>query len=540
MPATDATTASSSPSSGLYARQSSGLVRDISPLSNAILNISFVSIPLAVFVATQAPYAFPGASPFWVTVICVGVCFLPVMLYSLFMAVMPRSGGDYVFVSRTLHPWVGFATNFNIVAWYVLVIAYFAYLLAPSALATAFVSIGVAAHSATFTEWGATLAEDKGWQFGIGAAALLFTAAMMSTSMRRMLSIQRVIFFGSLLCVAISAILLLFNDRGSFEDAVAKFGGNYDGMLAAAKAGGYAGSSHFNLGNTLLALPLAFASFGYAIVSSYAGSEVRSPKATGNRAMMWALIVSGVVTAILMLLAGRTFGNDFLGSATYLNYMEDPQYAFGAPSGFFFYVSMLTSSTPVIVILNLSVVLAYVVALPVTFLITTRSLFAWSFDRILPERVSEVNPRTRSPLIATAIVLVVSLIYLALIVWGSSNFLSLLYTAGLAELLTFIVVAIAGIVFPFRRKALYGSSAINRKIFGLPLLTVVGLGSLAVYIFFFISLATQDALGANESAGIRAVVIIAAIAVLIYPISYLINRRRGVDLGLAFRQLPPE
>lgn len=541
MSATDATTASaSSISSGLYTRQSSGLVRDISPLSNAILNISFVSIPLAVFVATQAPYAFPGANPFWVTVICVGVCVLPVMLYSLFMAVMPRSGGDYVFVSRTLNPWLGFAANFNIVAWYVLVIAYFAYLLAPSALGTAFVSIGVAAHSSTFTEWGATLAESKGWQFGIGAGALILCAAMMTTSLRRMLSIQQVLFWLSLLCVAISIVLLLFNGRGDFEGAVANFGGNYHGMIAAAKAGGYAGSSHFDLGNTLLALPLAFASFGYAIVSSYAGSEVRSPKSSGARSMMWALIASGVVTAILMLLASRTFGNNFLGSATYLNYMEDKHYVFGAPSGFFFYVSMLTSSTPVIIVLNLSVVIAYFVALPVTFLITTRSLFAWSFDRILPEAVSEVNPRTRSPLIATVIVLIVGLIYLALIVWGSSNFLSLLYTAGMGELLTFIVVAIAGIVFPFSRKAMYEGSAINRKIFGLPALTVVGIGALVLYIFFFISLATQDALGANEGSGVRTMIIIAVIGILIYPVSYLINRRRGVDLGLAFRQLPPE
>ena len=39
---------------------------------------------------------------------------------------------------------------------------------------------------------------------------------------------------------------------------------------------------------------------------------------------------------------------------------------------------------------------------------------------------------------------------------------------------------------------------------------------------------------------VTALIIIAAIAVLIYPVSYLINRRRGVDLGLAFRQLPPE
>ena len=72
------------------------------------------------------------------------------------------------------------------------------------------------------------------------------------------------------------------------------------------------------------------------------------------------------------------------------------------------------------------------------------------------------------------------------------------------------------------------------------MITVAGVGALAVYVFFFISLATTDALGANASAGIRATVIIAAIALLLYPISVVVNRRRGVDLGLAFRELPPE
>ncbi len=47
---------------GLYTRQSSGLVRDISPISNVGLNIAFVSIPLAALVATQAPFAFPGTA----------------------------------------------------------------------------------------------------------------------------------------------------------------------------------------------------------------------------------------------------------------------------------------------------------------------------------------------------------------------------------------------------------------------------------------------------------------------------------------------
>ena len=75
---------------------------------------------------------------------------------------------------------------------------------------------------------------------------------------------------------------------------------------------------------------------------------------------------------------------------------------------------------------------------------------------------------------------------------------------------------------------------------GIPQLTLWAVVSLAVYITFFVSLCTADALGANSSAGIRATVIIAIVRVLVYPLSKSFNRRRGVDLGLAFKELPPE
>jgi amino acid transporter len=514
-------------------------VRDISPGAGIALNVSFVSIPLAVLIATQAPSAFPGASPFWVTVFAGALCLFPVLLYALFTAVMPRAGGDYVFVSRTLHPWAGFAANFNITAWYLLVIAYFAYLLTPFGVSTAFATIGATAHSATFTRW-ATDVGTKGWEFAIGAITLILVALLMSFGLRRALKIYQWLFAISLIGVALAVILLIFNGRGDFRHAVAHYGGNYDGMIAAAKKEGFAGSGAFRLSKTILAMPLAFASFGYAIVTAYAGGEIRSPKTSGRRVMLISLAISVGVVAVLMGLSSRTFGNSFLGASTFLSNAGDKAYTLPAASSFFFYVSMLTSSTVVTVIINISFIVAIVVALPATFLIATRNLFAWSFDRILPDRVSDVNERTRSPLVANGVVLIVTLIYLALIVFAGGSFLSLLYTSGIAEILTFFVVAVAGIVFPYRRKELYDASAIKRSTFGVANLTWIGLISLAVYILFFVSLCTADALGANGASGIRATYIVAIIAILVYPVSWALNRRRGVDLGLAFRELPPE
>jgi amino acid transporter len=529
------------PTSGkLYTRQSSGLVRDISPGSGIALNVSFISLPLAVLIATQAPSAFPGASPFWVTIISGALCVFPVLLYALFSAVMPRAGGDYVFVSRTISPWVGFAANLNITAWFLLVIAYFAYLLTPFGISTAFATIGATANSATFTRWAAEVGASKGWSFGIGAVTLVLVGLLMSFGLRRALAIYKVLFALSLVGVVLAIILLVIHGRGDFRDAVTSYGGNYDGMLAAARKAGFAGSAHFDLGNTILALPLAFASFGYSIVTSYAGGEIRSPSSSGRRVMLISLLVAVAIVAILMALATRTFGNDFLGSSTVLSNAGDKAYTLPAPASFFFYVSMLSGSTVLSVIINLSFIFAFIVALPATFLIATRNLFAWSFDRILPDKVSEVNERTRSPLIANAIVLVVTLAYLAVIVFAGGSFLTLLYTSGIAELLTFIVVAVAGVIFPFRRKQLYEESPIVGTILGLPRLTAIALVSLGVYLLFFISLLTADGLGANSSTGIRATVIIAVASIVIYPLSKLVNRARGVDLGLAFKELPPE
>ena len=523
-----------------YTRQATGFVREIAVGSNIALNVSFVSLPLAVLIATQAPFAFPGASPFWVTVFAAALCVFPVLLYGLFMAVMPRSGGDYVFVSRTFHPWVGFAANFNIVAWYLLVIAYFGYLLAPFGLSSAFTTYGVAAHSHRFVSWGATLGTSKNWGFTIGAITLVLTALLMSLSLHRALQIFKALFAFSLVGIVVSVILLLIHGRGDFTSAVTTFGGNYDQIINDAHKAGYSGGSGFSFHNTILAMPLAFASFGYAIVTAYAGGEVRSPRSSGMRAMLYSLAISGVLVAILMGLSSRTFGNDFLGSATFLSNNGDKAYPFGSPSFFFFFVSMLTSSKFLIALISLSFIVAFIVALPATFLIATRSLFAWSFDRILPDKLSSVNDRTRSPLVANAVVLAATLIYLALIVYGSSKFLEIFFTAGMAELLTFMVVALAGIAFAYRRRELYEASPIRRSLLSIPVLTLIALAALAVYILFFYPLATNDTLGANSHTGWVATAIIAGLGIVIYPISYLINKMRGVDLGLAFRQLPPE
>jgi hypothetical protein len=64
--------------------------------------------------------------------------------------------------------------------------------------------------------------------------------------------------------------------------------------------------------------------------------------------------------------------------------------------------------------------------------------------------------------------------------------------------------------------------------------------SLAVYVFFAYSIASTTALGATTSTGKGALILFVVLGVIAYPIVYLLNKRRGVDISLASRELPPE
>jgi APA family basic amino acid/polyamine antiporter len=524
----------------LYTRQATGLVREIGLSSNVALNVSFISLPLAGFVATQAPFAFPGSNLVGIVIITAILCIAPTLLYGLLAQAMPRSGGDYVFVSRIIHPMVGFVANFNITMWFQLVIALMASYVATLGLSPALASIGEATGNTALVD-AATTGAGKEWQFAIGAVILILVALLMSLRLQLAMRIFQVLFYLSLVGIVIAMILTVTNERAAFEAAVQKFGGDYNGMIAAATAAGWPGySKGIDWGATLGATPLLFASFGYAIVSTYAAGEIRQAKTTILRGLLLALGISVVFVLVMLGFAARTFGEEWMGAANYLALTAPDQYTLPAFPGYLFFSTMLTDNAPLIALMTLSYALAFVVALPPTFLIATRSLFAWSFDRIFPERVSSVNDRTHSPVVANVVVLVLTLVFLTITVFGPADFLTLLYTAGAAELLTFIVVAIAGTIFPFRRPELFAASPIASKIAGIATITLVGIAAAIVYVIFLIPLLTNSALGANATPGLVGMLVIFVIPIVIYPIAYFVRRRNGVDLSLAFQSLPPE
>src|ERR1700745_2261764 len=103
----------------LFVRNATGLVREVSRWDALIMNTLGMNVALgAIFMLLQAPGNFPGGN--MLLAIAIGtlvMAFTLLWVYSEFAAAMPRAGGDYVFVSRALHPIAGWLMSWSQGLW---------------------------------------------------------------------------------------------------------------------------------------------------------------------------------------------------------------------------------------------------------------------------------------------------------------------------------------------------------------------------------------------------------------------------------------
>ena len=115
----------------LFVRQSSGLVRNVSVTNALFFNVAaFVGVGLTLYPIFYSLADVPvwRAGPFsaygWAAIVAGLFCVLLALIFASLTSVMPRSGGDYVFSSRILHPFLGWLESWTLVIASVLIIAF--------------------------------------------------------------------------------------------------------------------------------------------------------------------------------------------------------------------------------------------------------------------------------------------------------------------------------------------------------------------------------------------------------------------------------
>jgi amino acid transporter len=170
----------------------------------------------------------------------------------------------------------------------------------------------------------------------------------------------------------------------------------------------------------------------------------------------------------------------------------------------------------------------------------TRNMFAWSFDRLAPEKLTTVSDRFHTPVIATITIgCVVELLnYLNIYQGLGAYLLNVIAVMALA----FIIVSVAAVITPWRRPQLHaqGPGWARRRLIGLPVITWVAAIS-AVSWGFVIYVAFHTGFGGTF--GFKPMVeafTAPAIGVIYYVGVRLYRRAQGMHLTQTFAEIPPE
>jgi amino acid transporter len=165
-------------------------------------------------------------------------------------------------------------------------------------------------------------------------------------------------------------------------------------------------------------------------------------------------------------------------------------------------------------------------------------MFAWSFDRVMPDKLSAVDSRSSSPLWAIGVMLVLSIASTA--IYSFTTWFSSL-SALLGLTLPLLVTALAGILLPFRRRELVENSPYSRRVGGIPVLSLVGGLALVGFSCAVAVLLWDPGSGASLSHNpgkLELAVIVYAVGVAIWFLARAIRRRQGIDIDLSYRELP--
>src|SRR5271157_1477315 len=135
----------------MFTRKSTGLVRQGSWLDSFVFNSSSSFLFGPLIFALSALSWLRGDDLVSAEAIALGFCLAIAAMYAIMTANMPRSGGDYVFNSRILHPSIGFAFNFSLWIWQLFSAAFTLYFVTNYALSPGLLVLGFYSGSQVLT-----------------------------------------------------------------------------------------------------------------------------------------------------------------------------------------------------------------------------------------------------------------------------------------------------------------------------------------------------------------------------------------------------
>jgi len=530
---------------GLFARQATGLVRNVTGVQSIALNLMGNMPALGVAVGGCFGLAgFPGGNFYVAILLTIPLTLAFAYTFGLQSAIMPRSGGDYMIVSRVLTPRLGFVSTSLMMLSALMAIASLGLFGTTIALGPALATVGLVSGNHTLVDWGNTVVASKGWQFGLGVATIVILGVVISMGWKQARRAIMGMLGFALAGLFVAMLVALFTSHSGFVSSFNSFAApitgkadTYGNVIATARKSGVKLGAGFSLGDTV-AMMGVIATFGfYSWNTSFIAGEIRagSTSKTGHRMAIGGVLALGIVLVAVAIFF-KTWGHDFLAAAFGGAFPAQ----LGPSPAYFFLASAQLNNTVFAVFESASFLVVFPVVCATLLLVMPRVIFAWAFDGAFPRVATKVN-RYNAPVVATWMVAGGSIVLLAWEVFIAKSLIQIAVYLTLIQLTAMALVGIAAIVLPFRRPELYRGSVSARTVLGVPVMTIAGLVAvsgvaLVYYLYFkytFYGLADRGQfflwLGGTVLVGCA-----------FYQTAKWVRARQGVDLRLAYAEIPPE
>ena len=528
--------------SSVFLRKSSGLVKAAGFWDVFIYNAGLISIGIGVaYTQKFGPAYYPNASITTATILAALLMVFVVLGFWAWSTAIPRSGGIYVFLTRSQSPAFGFALSFvECISWLFYV----------AIASTLMVTVGIVPLIALLIGPNAQSIEivsSSVGQLTIGSIIIWLAVLLLSSGTKKYLLYQRIIFVFAVigtvaLLITISSENALSIFQVNFNNLFSKFGSNpYQDVIAAAKNLGWKETTTYFLSNSISLLVWPFLPLIGSAFSIALGGEIRKSSKNQMLGMMGALIFSTIIFVLIAIFGESAIGTNFQGAIGFnFDNAVPGEPAMSTPfAPYFPYLAGLATNSTVLRLLICLGFISWVwFWIPGVLAYTERAFLAWALDRAAPSCLAKLHPKFSTPYIAIITGGIIAQTFLFLILY--TNFFATLVFI-LAAAIAWFITLIFGVVFPYSSPELFNFTPMaNKKLFGLPVMSVVCLfGAIALAIVVY--LLWNDPIAAGHSPKSIAVVSITfIIGFLFHLVLRKIRKRQGIDISLAYKEIPVE
>jgi amino acid transporter len=519
---------------GVFTRASSGLVRQVGTLDAVYYGVMAITVAYVVFIVAAIPN-YVGASIEWSTLITMVGAIALGIVYALFAAVYPRSGGEYVFLSRTVHPAVGFVVSFAQTFWYAFYFGVNGAFFSIYGLAPLFTALGLQLKSQALLNLGDFFSGHLG-MFLAGTAMVLLIGGVVFRGMRGYFKFQRwggTIALGSVL---LTILIFILGQTGvlHFQQTFDSLAGSGAYQKIISGASGQPLTWPTALGPTLAFMIWPAFSLLFSVNMVSFSGEIKNVRRGQLIGIVGSMVVSGLLMIALVYFGRHAVGQQFLVAAS-----ATPADKFPLPMAPFLntFAAILANNPLITILLSFWVTLVIPYALGSNVIYGSRAMFAWGLDRVAPGKLGEVSDRFHTP--AAAIVVMMVAAEIALIIYSFTPWVAIL-SGLLGFSVAFLVVSLTGLVFPFRNRDAYENSPAAITVGGVPLITIAAVIATPFIAFLLWRTFVDQTFGASTTISIIVNLVVFAVAIAWFFGVRNYRKQHGVDVDRQFKEIPIE